>query len=232
MGAKRNPQPAAVPASTVNSSLKPSTAASSQSSTQSPLRSGANKPSGSSATTTSSTTSSSTTNQRTTPATPSNAASASLKTAQANAPAPVTGKKTRGNTSSNTGAIYSLGEAQEVLQSIWTQYVRDTPQRVKLVDTFMAFLVLLGAVQFAYCVLAGNYVSITQQLLFRMTLRHVADARHVRSLSMLSFPVSAPLLGNSFSQPLSACRQIQPIKRNFPPISAMSARLPIMYSGA
>lgn len=27
-----------------------------------------------------------------------------------------------------------------------------------LLDAFMAFLVLVGAVQFAYCVLAGNYV--------------------------------------------------------------------------
>jgi oligosaccharyltransferase complex subunit epsilon len=30
-----------------------------------------------------------------------------------------------------------------------------------LLDAFMAFLVLVGGVQFAYCVLAGNYVCLS-----------------------------------------------------------------------
>lgn len=34
-----------------------------------------------------------------------------------------------------------------------------TPQRVKLIDAFMAFLVVVGVLQFVYCVLVGNYVS-------------------------------------------------------------------------
>ena len=34
----------------------------------------------------------------------------------------------------------------------------NTPQRIKLIDVFMAFLVVVGVVQFVYCVLAGNYV--------------------------------------------------------------------------
>lgn len=41
---------------------------------------------------------------------------------------------------------------------MWQRYVRETPQRVKLVDVFMVFLVVVGVLQFAYCVLAGNYV--------------------------------------------------------------------------
>lgn len=36
-----------------------------------------------------------------------------------------------------------------------------TPQRTKLVDTFMAFLVVVGVLQFVYCVIAGNFVSST-----------------------------------------------------------------------
>lgn len=32
-----------------------------------------------------------------------------------------------------------------------------TPQRMKLIDVFMLFLVVVGGVQFLYCVLAGNY---------------------------------------------------------------------------
>ncbi len=33
-----------------------------------------------------------------------------------------------------------------------------TPQRVKLLDAFMAFLMAVGLLQFVYCVIAGNYV--------------------------------------------------------------------------
>ena len=42
--------------------------------------------------------------------------------------------------------------------SVWDSYNEKTEQRVKLLDAFMAFLVGVGALQFVYCVLAGNYV--------------------------------------------------------------------------
>ncbi|KAK6332812.1 oligosaccharyltransferase complex subunit epsilon [Orbilia brochopaga] len=45
----------------------------------------------------------------------------------------------------------------EVANAVWTRYQSDTPQRTKLIDVFMVFLVAVGVVQFAYCVLAGNY---------------------------------------------------------------------------
>lgn len=35
----------------------------------------------------------------------------------------------------------------------------DTPQRTKLIDAFLGFLVVVGGLQFVYCVIAGNYVS-------------------------------------------------------------------------
>lgn len=37
-----------------------------------------------------------------------------------------------------------------------------TPQRTKLIDVFMSFLVVVGVLQFVYCVIAGNYVCIPQ----------------------------------------------------------------------
>ncbi len=49
--------------------------------------------------------------------------------------------------------------AQEILTSLWDSYVDKTPQRVKLIDVFMAFLVLVGGLQFVYCLVVGNYVS-------------------------------------------------------------------------
>lgn len=48
--------------------------------------------------------------------------------------------------------------AQDVLLGVWDRYVQQTPQRVKLIDVFMAFLIVVGVLQFVYCVIAGNYV--------------------------------------------------------------------------
>ncbi|PLB55172.1 putative oligosaccharyl transferase subunit Dad1 [Aspergillus steynii IBT 23096] len=45
----------------------------------------------------------------------------------------------------------------DIAQHVWQQYVATTPQRTLLLDAFMAFLVLIGVIQFVYCVLAGNY---------------------------------------------------------------------------
>jgi oligosaccharyltransferase complex subunit epsilon len=47
---------------------------------------------------------------------------------------------------------------QEVALGIWKNYLDTTPQRTKLIDVFMAFLVVVGVLQFVYCVLVGNYV--------------------------------------------------------------------------
>lgn len=45
-----------------------------------------------------------------------------------------------------------------MLLDLWRHYLNTTPQRVKLIDVFMAFLVAVGGLQFVYCVLVGNYV--------------------------------------------------------------------------
>lgn len=49
--------------------------------------------------------------------------------------------------------------AQEVAVAMWDNYVKATPQRTKLIDVFMAFLVVVGVLQFVYCIIVGNYVS-------------------------------------------------------------------------
>ncbi|EXJ94124.1 oligosaccharyl transferase complex subunit OST4 [Capronia coronata CBS 617.96] len=47
--------------------------------------------------------------------------------------------------------------AQEIIVHVWNRYLQDTPSRTMLLDVFMSFLVAVGAVQFLYCVVAGNY---------------------------------------------------------------------------
>ncbi|QSZ29713.1 hypothetical protein DSL72_004230 [Monilinia vaccinii-corymbosi] len=46
---------------------------------------------------------------------------------------------------------------QQVALGIWQNYLDKTPQRTKLIDVFMSFLVVVGVLQFVYCILAGNY---------------------------------------------------------------------------
>ncbi|KAF2204480.1 defender against death DAD protein [Delitschia confertaspora ATCC 74209] len=47
--------------------------------------------------------------------------------------------------------------AGDVLNSIWRKYMEQTPQRVKLMDAFMGFLIVVGVLQFLYCLIVGNF---------------------------------------------------------------------------
>lgn len=60
-------------------------------------------------------------------------------------------------TSSPT-TLSSRASSREIIQHIWQRYLAETPQRTFLLDAFMIFLVIVGGVQFLYCVLAGNFV--------------------------------------------------------------------------
>ncbi|PLN84460.1 DAD family-domain-containing protein [Aspergillus taichungensis] len=59
--------------------------------------------------------------------------------------------------SSGPKTLSTNSSAFEIAQHVWQQYLTSTPQRTKMLDAFMGFLALIGAVQFLYCVLAGNY---------------------------------------------------------------------------
>ncbi|EAS33596.1 oligosaccharyl transferase subunit Dad1 [Coccidioides immitis RS] len=54
-------------------------------------------------------------------------------------------------------AFTTKSPPQDIILGIWQRYLVQTSQRTKMLDAFMAFLVLVGGVQFVYCVLAGNY---------------------------------------------------------------------------
>ncbi|KAF9735874.1 hypothetical protein PMIN06_010908 [Paraphaeosphaeria minitans] len=48
-------------------------------------------------------------------------------------------------------------DAQQIVQDVWSKYVNKTPQRVKLLDSFMVFLIVVGVLQFVYCLIVGNF---------------------------------------------------------------------------
>ncbi|GAD92723.1 oligosaccharyl transferase subunit Dad1, putative [Paecilomyces variotii No. 5] len=69
-----------------------------------------------------------------------------------------TSAKTTGpSPSAGAVSLSPNSNVQEIVVHIWKQYIAKTPQRTLLLDAFMGFLVLVGVVQFVYCVLAGNY---------------------------------------------------------------------------
>ncbi|KAF2224368.1 DAD family protein [Elsinoe ampelina] len=70
---------------------------------------------------------------------------------------PATSKSSSSSSSSSSAAIRNPQSAQDIALSIYRKYVDQTPQRVKLVDVFMGFLVVVGVIQFVYCVLFGNF---------------------------------------------------------------------------
>jgi hypothetical protein len=75
--------------------------------------------------------------------------------------------------------VRNSSDAQEIALAVWDRYVQDTPQRVKLIDVFMIFLILVGVLQFLY------HLSLTTP----------------SSPSMLSSPVSLPPSANSSLPP-------------------------------
>ncbi|KAJ5586916.1 uncharacterized protein N7459_002681 [Penicillium hispanicum] len=59
--------------------------------------------------------------------------------------------------SSGPATLKTNASPFEIASHVWQQYLATTAQRTLLLDAFMAFLVLVGGLQFLYCVLAGNY---------------------------------------------------------------------------
>jgi len=62
-------------------------------------------------------------------------------------------------TTSSVPAGKTAGSSSEVhaIQSLVNSYDTNTPSRLKLIDAFLVFIMLSGAIQFAYCVLVTDY---------------------------------------------------------------------------
>lgn len=67
---------------------------------------------------------------------------------------PTTATPTKAKASASSA---NTSEWQRAFNSLIDGY-RKTPQRIKLIDVFMAFLIVVGVIQFAYCVLCSDYV--------------------------------------------------------------------------
>ncbi|ERF73597.1 hypothetical protein EPUS_00850 [Endocarpon pusillum Z07020] len=59
--------------------------------------------------------------------------------------------------SSASNSLSSKSSFQAIALHIWNDYLQNTPPRTFLLDAFMAFLVVIGGLQFLYAILFGNY---------------------------------------------------------------------------
>lgn len=64
------------------------------------------------------------------------------------------GPKTAKPSSSSTTTTSEMSIA---VSTLWKSYMQQTPDRLKLIDAFLAFIVLSGVMQFVYCVLVTNF---------------------------------------------------------------------------
>ncbi|RMY69039.1 hypothetical protein D0863_06711 [Hortaea werneckii] len=86
----------------------------------------------------------------------------------------------------------SIKNAQDVQQigfAVWNNYMDTTPQRTKLLDSFMAFLIVVAGIQFLYCLIAGNFTS---------------QYRGLDSIRLVDKPDTAPKPFNAFLSGFSA----------------------------
>ncbi|KAK6079169.1 DAD family protein [Seiridium cupressi] len=91
-------------------------------------------------------------------ATPSSAAASAPSSAATTTPASISaGAAPLVTTKKTTSNPAVANRWDQIAFNIVDYYQKNTPQRTKLIDVFMAFLVVVGGLQFLYCILAGNY---------------------------------------------------------------------------
>ncbi|OAX83709.1 hypothetical protein ACJ72_01930 [Emergomyces africanus] len=108
----------------------------------------------------------------------------------------------------------------EIVIGIWQRYLAQTPSRTLQLDAFMAFLVLVGGVQFLYCMLAGNYpfnaflsgfsAAVGQFVLtasLRMQTSHQGgkDGKATSTSKIVSKPTNGDLPSNGLSSERFVC---------------------------
>ncbi|KAG9102507.1 oligosaccharyltransferase complex subunit epsilon [Ceratobasidium sp. 370] len=50
-----------------------------------------------------------------------------------------------------------VSSTTSAFQQLWRSYQNDTPDRLKLIDAFLVFIMVSGIVQFLHCVLVSNF---------------------------------------------------------------------------
>ncbi|KAL6924694.1 hypothetical protein ACHAPO_005530 [Fusarium lateritium] len=86
--------------------------------------------------------------------------SATAATSQAStsttAPIPLAPEQTKPVLSKKSDARADV-QWDQIPQTIYNHYINETPQRIMLLDIFLVYLVVVGAIQFVNCAIAGTF---------------------------------------------------------------------------
>jgi oligosaccharyltransferase complex subunit epsilon len=83
---------------------------------------------------------------------PSSAATKASERTSTASSASMTNSTSTKSTSSSSGLSY-----QKLGQTLYQTYLTSSSKRIKLIDSFLIFLVLLGIFQFTFCLVAGTF---------------------------------------------------------------------------
>lgn len=97
----------------------------------------------------------------------------------------------------------SLFSVSHTVSALWKSYLQQTPDRLKFIDAFLAFIVLSGVFQFVYCVLVTNFP-------FNAFLAGYAVARRWLCCFWLTGSVASRVRLDSLSSPLRSGRRSTP----------------------
>ena len=50
-----------------------------------------------------------------------------------------------------------MAKVQEVLVKFYDEYVQTTPQRLKIIDAYLLYILLTGIIEFIYCCMVGTF---------------------------------------------------------------------------
>lgn len=45
----------------------------------------------------------------------------------------------------------------DVLTKLYSDYIKTTPKKIKLIDSYMFYILITGVIQFIYCLLVGTF---------------------------------------------------------------------------
>lgn len=114
---------------------------------------------------------------------------------------PKTGSTKPAKQFARTGLAHSFSEMFNAVTITYNNYLKTLTPRLKLIDTFLAFLVALGLLQFVYVLLVGNFpfnaflggfISCIGQFVLTVSLRMQYALLTKTERAELPFPLITP----------------------------------------
>jgi oligosaccharyltransferase complex subunit epsilon len=65
--------------------------------------------------------------------------------------------KVKGGKATQRRTTFESSNVDGIQFDVWSQYKKNTPKKMKLIDGFLAYVMMTGIVQFVYCAMVGTF---------------------------------------------------------------------------